>query len=240
VQQATLASGDNLQGDMADTALSLRNLRYAWPGQPPLLHVPALDIARGERVFLRGGSGSGKSTLLGLISGVLAPQAGDITLFGEPLGALSQPARDRLRGDRIGYIFQMFNLIPWLDVLGNVLLPLQFSAARRERCGPDATGAASALLRALGISPEQLGLPTAQLSVGQQQRVAAARALLGAPPLILADEPTSALDTDHRDRFVELLLAQCAASGATLVFVSHDATLAPHFDRQLQVDAWRA
>lgn len=214
--------------------VALRDVAFAWPGQPQLLSIRQLEIARGERVFLRGGSGSGKSTLLGLLSGVIDATRGRVELFGRSMQEMSPSARDRLRGDSIGYIFQMFNLIPYLGVVENTLLPLRFSAVRRARCtSPEAD--ARALLQALGLPRERLGAPVAELSVGQQQRVAAARALLGAPPLILADEPTSALDQDHRDQFIALLLAQCRLSGATLVFVSHDATLAHHFDRQLDM-----
>jgi len=221
-------------------ALRLQELRFRWPRQPELLRIHDLRIAHGERVFLRGGSGSGKSTLLGLLSGVLDASSGSIELLGQSLTRLSSSGRDRLRGDAIGYIFQMFNLIPYLGVLENALLPLRFSAARRARCGPDPAATARALLLALGLPQDRLQAPVAELSVGQQQRVAAARALLGSPPLILADEPTSALDQEHRDQFIRVLLEQCASSGATLVFVSHDSSLAHHFDRQLDMQALRA
>jgi putative ABC transport system ATP-binding protein len=221
-------------------AIQIRDLRFNWPGQAELLRIDSLDIPAGQRVFLRGGSGSGKSTLLGLLSGVLKARNGAVQLFGQHVNTMTTSARDRLRGDGIGYIFQMFNLIPYLSVLENVLLPLRFSAIRRARCGASAAMNARQLLRALGLQEEILAAPVAELSVGQQQRVAAARALLGSPPLILADEPTSALDADHRDQFIELLLAQCTASKATLVFVSHDASLARHFDRQLDIAGLRA
>jgi putative ABC transport system ATP-binding protein len=216
-------------------AVSIDDLRFGWPGAADLLRISNLSITTGERVFLRGGSGSGKSTLLGLLSGVHLPRTGSVSILGQSLSSLGASARDRVRGDAIGYIFQMFNLVPYLGVLENTLLPLRFSAARRQRSGTDPKAAAQQLLTALGLPNDKQHAPVTELSVGQQQRVAAARALLGAPPLILADEPTSALDADHRDQFLELLLAQCRASNAALVFVSHDAALARHFDRQLDM-----
>jgi putative ABC transport system ATP-binding protein len=221
-------------------AVAIHDLRFGWPGGPDLLRIADLSIATGERVFLRGGSGSGKSTLLGLLSGVHRPHAGEVSILGQSLARLGNAARDRLRGDAIGYIFQMFNLVPYLGVLENTLLPLRFSAARRQRCGADPRAQAQQLLSALGLPDSKLHAPVTELSVGQQQRVAAARALLGAPPLILADEPTSALDAEHRDQFIALLLDQCRASNATLVFVSHDGTLARHFDRQLDMRSFTA
>jgi putative ABC transport system ATP-binding protein len=222
----------------ATPAIHLKALRYAWPGQAPVLELPALVVSEGERVFLRGPSGSGKSTLLGLIGGVLAPAAGSVQLFGQDLGALSAAARDHFRADRLGFIFQWFNLVPYLSVLDNVLLTTQFSRQRRERAGPDPSKEARRLLSTLGLTdPALLARPVTTLSIGQQQRVAAARALLGRPRLIIADEPTSALDHDARTAFLALLMHEVAAAGATLLFVSHDTSLAPLFDRTLSLAA---
>lgn len=221
---------------MDETAVSLRNVRFAWPQSPDLLDIPTFDLARSERLFLRGPSGSGKSTLLGLIAGVLAPQAGSIHVLGEDMAALAGAKRDRLRADRLGVIFQMFNLVPYLPVMQNVTLPCRFSPARRDAVGGDASGEARRLLARLGLTDEKLlARPVTELSVGQQQRVAVARALIGGPQLLIADEPTSALDADARDRFIELLNEEAARSGAALLFVSHDASLAGHFDRSVDL-----
>ncbi|MCB1997944.1 MAG: ABC transporter ATP-binding protein [Rhodoferax sp.] len=206
-----------------------QDLRFRWPGAAAdTVVLPALRIAAGEQVFLRGASGSGKSTLLSLLAGVLPPQAGTLHVMGKDLATLSGPARDRLRADHLGVIFQQFNLLPWLSAHDNVTLALRFSARRRAQA---AEGEAGRLLGAMGLADALWRRPAAQLSVGQQQRVAAARALIGRPALILADEPTSALDEDARDAFMALLLQCCAEAGSALVFVSHDARLAERFAR---------
>lgn len=217
---------------MAEPVIDIQGLRFAWKGGPTVLDIDAFRVEPGERVFLRGPSGSGKSTLLGLIAGVLQPQAGSIKVLGHEMGGLSAARRDRLRADRIGVIFQMFNLVPYLSVTGNVLLPLRFSQTRRQIAGPDAQAEAKRLLARLGLEDANLlDRRVSDLSVGQQQRVAAARALIGSPSLIIADEPTSALDADARDRFINLLSEEVQRSGATLLFVSHDASLAGLFSR---------
>ncbi len=218
-------------------AIELDDVHFAWRGQPDLLHIVHLSVAAGERVFLKGPSGSGKSTLLGLIGGVLVPRSGSIRLIGTSLTDLSASARDRFRGEHIGFIFQMFNLIPYLSVRENVLLPLAFSPARRERItAPTVEAEALRLLGALGLDDQDLlGRPVTQLSIGQQQRVAAARALIGRPEILVADEPTSALDADTRLEFLRLLMSECRTAGTTLLFVSHDAALAELFDRALSM-----
>jgi putative ABC transport system ATP-binding protein len=223
---------------MSQPVIEIENLAFAWKQGPQVLDVPAFRVEAGERVFLRGPSGSGKSTLLGLIAGVLAPQSGSIRVLGEDMSALSPSKRDRLRADHVGVIFQMFNLVPYLSVTGNVLLPLRFSPARRKAAGNDAEGEARRLLARLGLDDEALlSRRVSDLSVGQQQRVAAARALIGAPRLIIADEPTSALDADARDRFIALLSEEVTRTGASLLFVSHDASLAPLFSRAVDLAA---
>jgi putative ABC transport system ATP-binding protein len=218
-------------------AIEIQDLEFAWPGKPPILDIPALRIARGERVFLRGPSGSGKSTLLGLVGGVLVPRRGAVRLLGTDLATLGPGDRDRLRGEQVGFVFQMFNLIPYLGLLENVLLPAQFSPARAARVpGGDLEAEGRRLLTALGLgSPEFLARPVTELSIGQQQRVAAARALFGRPPVLVADEPTSALDHDTREGFLKLLMDECRAQGSTLLFVSHDTSLGPLFDRVLSL-----
>ena len=201
-----------------------------------MLDVPAFALGRGERLFLRGPSGSGKSTLLGVIAGVLVADAGRVNVLGQELGSLSSAARDRMRADHLGVIFQMFNLVPYLSVVGNVTLPLKFSDRRRKAVGGDADAEARRLLGRLGLSDEALlARRVSDLSVGQQQRVAAARALIGGPEIVIADEPTSALDSDARDRFIELLSEEAARTGAALLFVSHDASLARLFDRAVDL-----
>lgn len=194
-------------------------------------------MARGERLFIHGPSGSGKTTLLSLLGGIILPTQGVIEVLGTSLAALSSANRDRFRADHIGFVFQMFNLIPYLSLLDNVSLPCQFSAARRrraERPGVDLTQAAADLLQSMGLNPAPFaGRPANELSVGQQQRVAAARALIGSPGLIIADEPTSALDTDTRAAFLDTLFRQAEQAGATIVFVSHDRSLAASFDRSV-------
>lgn len=217
---------------MSDPVIDIEALRFAWKGGAPVLDIASFRMAAGERVFLRGPSGSGKSTLLGLIAGVLQPQSGRIHVLGEDMASLAASKRDKLRADRMGVIFQMFNLVPYLSVTGNVLLPLRFSAARRKAAGNDPQAEAHRLLARLGLEDtDLLNRRVSDLSVGQQQRVAAARALIGSPSLVIADEPTSALDADARDRFINLLSEEVERSAASLLFVSHDASLARLFTR---------
>ncbi|MDP1606689.1 MAG: ABC transporter ATP-binding protein [Rhodocyclaceae bacterium] len=218
---------------MADSAILISNLLFRWPRQPAAcLDIPELAIAAGEHVFLHGPSGGGKSTLLGLLGGVAVPERGSIELLGGDITRLSDRARDRFRADHIGFIFQQFNLLPWLSALDNVLLPCTFSARRKQRTG-NARETATRLLTHLDLAPASWHKPAAELSVGQQQRVAAARALIGRPEILIADEPTSALDAPRQQIFIDLLLAEAAAAGAALLFVSHDARLAAHFDRKI-------
>ena len=214
-------------------ALALRGVHFAWPqAVRDSLVLDDLLLASGETLFLRGPSGCGKSTLLSLAAGVLLPRAGSAAVLGQDWTALPAGARDRWRADHVGYIFQQFNLLPYLSVLDNVLLPCRFSKRRAERAGP---GAAQRLLAHTGLAQSAWGRPAGQLSVGQQQRVAAARALIGAPELVIADEPTSALDEDLREAFMALLLNECAAAGSALLFVSHDSRLAARFARVLDL-----
>jgi len=226
----------------AESAIALSGLRFRWPrDSADTLAIEDFSVRPGERVFVRGPSGSGKSTLLGLVGGVLAPSAGALALFGNDLALLRPAARDRFRADHVGFVFQQFNLLPWLGVVENVLLGAHFSPRRRQRLGGDARAEARRCLGALGMDSEALiAAPVNELSVGQQQRVAVARALLGSPALVIADEPTSALDTDNRQAFLQLLFAECERSAATLLFVSHDATLSEGFDRVVDLPAMNA
>ncbi|MEM8697891.1 MAG: ATP-binding cassette domain-containing protein [Pseudomonadota bacterium] len=222
---------------VSDAALALTGLAYTWPGKAPFrLEVPSLTLAQGEHAVLLGASGSGKSTLLSLICGILVPESGSISLAGRDLTGLSNAKRDRLRAEEIGVIFQQFNLLPFASPLENILLPLFFSRRRAARAGVP-RAAALALTEALGL-PEDLitSARATELSVGQQQRVAVARALIGKPSLILADEPTSALDATAQSAFLDLLFTETRAAGSTLIMVTHDARLTDRFDRVIDLE----
>ena len=211
--------------------LLLEDVRYRWPGRTSFaLDIPDFSISRAEKVLLLGESGSGKSTLLSLICGTITAGSGTVTVAGVDIASLSAGKRDGFRAEQIGLIFQQFNLLPYASVLDNILLPLRFAPRRRARLTAPAD-AARTLCRDLGLPEDTVAAKAGTLSVGQQQRVAAARALIGAPPLIIADEPTSALDAATQTTFLDLLFAQVQASGGTLLMVSHDARLAVHFDR---------
>lgn len=221
-------------------AILLSDVQFAWhPASGQVLDIPRMTVERGQHVFIAGPSGSGKSTLLSLLAGVSVPQAGQIDVLGHRLEKMSGSARDRFRADHLGVIFQMFNLVPYLSVVENVTLPCRFSRRKEARThangGPEIE--AVRLLSRLGIADPLLQRPVTELSVGQQQRVAAARALMGAPELIIADEPTSSLDAGHRRSFIRLLFEECDKANATLIFVSHDTALAPLFHRTIQLNA---
>ncbi len=220
-------------------AINIRSLIFRWrKGEQDILDLPELRIQRGERVFIKGSSGSGKSTLLSLIGGVLLPLQGEINVLGQHINSLNGAKRDKFRAEHIGFIFQMFNLIPYLSVQDNVLLPCHFSQKRRnniEKNDGNLNHEAERLLRHLDLPSEILTRSVTELSVGQQQRVAAARALIGGPELVIADEPTSALDADSRSMFLNLLIKECEEQNTTLVFVSHDSSLETQFNRSLSL-----
>ena len=220
-------------------ALRLGGTRFAWaPGSPDVLHIESLSVQRGERLFIDGPSGSGKSTLLSLLGGVRVPHAGTVEVLGTAVNNLKPAQRDRFRADHVGFVFQLFNLVPYLSTLDNVMLPCRFSSRRRERVSAKG-GLAQEARRLLGaLELDQTGMHDRQvteLSIGQQQRVAVARALIGEPEIVIADEPTSALDEGTRERFLELLFGECESLGTTVVFVSHDPRLAPAFDRRVSL-----
>jgi putative ABC transport system ATP-binding protein len=221
--------------------IELRDLRFGWPrASADCLAIELLQVGAGETLFLHGPSGCGKSTLLSLLAGVLTPRSGTVMLAGQAWAAMDPAERDAFRADHVGYLFQQFNLLPWLDVTGNVLLGCRFSAQRTQRAtqrsGSPAAQARS-LLERVGLDASLWRRAARELSVGQQQRVAAARALIGQPGLVIADEPTSALDAALRDGFMDVLLGECRDSRTTLVFVSHDERLAARFDRALSLPA---
>ena len=226
---------------MSETILDLKNVCFSWKNSGrELLNLPELLVEQHDHVFLQGPSGSGKSTLLALVGGILVSESGTLKVLGTEIKSLSSSARDAFRVDHIGFIFQLFNLLPYLSIEENVMLPLSFSKIRAKRAGRtkiDQVNEAHRLLKALALG-EQLAekSPVTELSVGQQQRVAAARALIGNPELIIADEPTSALDADLRHSFLELLFGECKKAGSTLLFVSHDSTLSDLFSRKISMD----
>ena len=226
---------------MAETILDLKDVCFSWKNSGrELLNLPELLVEQHDHVFLQGPSGSGKSTLLALVGGILVSESGTLKVLGTEIKSLSSSARDSFRVDHIGFIFQLFNLLPYLSIEENVMLPLCFSKLRAKRAGRtkiDQVNEAHRLLKSLDLG-EQLAekSPVTELSVGQQQRVAAARSLIGNPELIIADEPTSALDADLRHSFLELLFGECKKAGSTLLFVSHDSTLSELFNRKISMD----
>ena len=220
--------------------IDVSNLEFRWqPNALTVLSIGELQVAEGERLFITGPSGSGKSTLLSLLSGVTTAVAGTVRIMDQALEGLGSVQRDHFRADHIGYIFQMFNLIPYLSVVDNVVLPCRFSVRRRARAlarSNDLRTEARRLLQHLDMDHRDLHQrAVSTLSVGQQQRVAAARALMGSPELLIADEPTSSLDADRRESFIRLLFDECREVGATLIFVSHDASLEHLFDRTIDL-----
>ncbi|WP_439183525.1 ABC transporter ATP-binding protein [Carboxylicivirga taeanensis] len=220
--------------------VEINNLSYKWKDEDKdLLRIDHLKITKGERLFLKGSSGSGKSTLLGLLSGIMVPQNGTVKVLDQIISGLKPSLRDVFRANHIGYIFQTFNLVPYLSVIENVILPIHFSTVRRQRIrnmGKEPKQEAERLLQVVGLSGEAIiNKSVTELSVGQQQRVAACRALLGDPEIIIADEPTSSLDQTAQEAFITLLLEECSQKQTTLFFVSHDTSFAKDFNRILEL-----
>ncbi|MCA0928789.1 ABC transporter ATP-binding protein [Ruegeria profundi] len=215
--------------------IDLKNVRFRWPGRKSFgISVSALSVRAGETVLLLGESGSGKSTLLSLIGGTIIADRGIVTVSGIDLKTLSSGKRDRFRAENIGVIFQQFNLLPFASVIDNILLPLRFAPERRSRCLDENRDAAN-LCSALGLPDGIVSSKAAKLSVGQQQRVAVARALIGQPPILVADEPTSSLDETSQATFLDLMFEQVRAQNSTLLMVSHDPRLAERFDRVVRM-----
>jgi putative ABC transport system ATP-binding protein len=229
-------------GGVTEVVIEIRDLAFRWRHDAPVvLSIASLDVAAGERLFIQGPSGSGKSTLLSLLAGVATAVTGSIRVMDQALERLGSVQRDHFRADHIGYIFQIFNLIPYLSVVDNVMLPCRFSARRRAKAlarSNNLESEARRLLQHLDMDhPDLHQRAVTTLSVGQQQRVAAARALMGSPGLLIADEPTSSLDADRRESFIRLLFDECREVGATLILVSHDASLEHLFDRTIDLAA---
>lgn len=221
---------------MNKTAIFFESVQYAWGKQEsPFLVIDNLQIVAGEKLFLYGGSGTGKSTLLNMMAGVILPRTGSIGLLGTDITRLSHRQRDQFRAQYLGIIFQQFNLIPYLNSVDNLRMRIEFLPRDQQQA---AIAQVPVVLERLAIA-HVAQQPAHQLSVGQQQRVAMARALLGNPRIIIADEPTSALDTDLREEFMGLLF-ELLDETTSLVFVSHDQQLRSCFDRALDMQAFRA
>ena len=208
--------------------LEIRDLKksYAEPSGNPLviIDIPRLDIGAGEQVVLRGESGGGKTTLLHLISGIVTADSGSIKLDGMELNKFSESARDRIRADKMGYVFQTFNLLPGFTALENVRLGMTFARKKMnlER--------AKDLMNRVGLSDRMNYMPN-QLSVGQQQRVAVARALANKPRLLLADEPTANVDPANQNRIIELIQEVCREDVVAILLVTHSDEISKRFER---------
>ncbi|MDR0423408.1 MAG: ABC transporter ATP-binding protein [Rickettsiales bacterium] len=206
--------------------LSINNLIFHYENGFSI-KVGNLFVNRGEMVFLSGESGSGKSTLLNIIAGILDYKSGSVTVMGQELKYLTSFQRDKFRGENIGFIFQQFNLIPYLSVVDNVLLPCKLFNKKSDLL--------ETLIERTALPKECLDKRVDELSIGQQQRVACIRALIGRPSLVIADEPTSALDDDKQNAFLKLLIECCKDINSTLIFVSHNKNLSRLFDRIVEI-----
>ncbi|MGX9418106.1 ABC transporter ATP-binding protein [Vibrio sp. RC27] len=216
--------------------IDLSNVKFHWPkASTSIIDIENLTVKRGEHLFIKGPSGCGKSTLLSLLTGINSATSGKVSILETQLGHLKPQQRDQFRADNIGYIFQQFNLLPYLSVIENVALPCQFSIRRRANLHDDVLSDSEQLLTRLKLDKTLMHQPVVELSIGQQQRVAAARALIGSPQLLIADEPTSALDYDSRSAFISLLLEEANRVNSTVVFVSHDPTLETKFSRAISL-----
>ncbi len=229
-----------MEDNHISSIVKLDKVQFSWASNKKLiLDIPEFQLSKKENIFIHGPSGSGKTTLLGLLGGVLTPQTGNMLMLGKKMNDLSGAVRDSFRAAHIGFIFQMFNLLPYLSVVENVLLPCRFSKERKQKAmnrSNNLKEEAVRLLSDLGLKDAALlSSPVTELSMGQQQRVAAARALVGNPEILIADEPTSSLDADSKEFFLELLFKECREFGTTLIFVSHDVSLAGLFDRTLAI-----
>ncbi len=212
-------------------SITLNHVSFNYPGESRLIiHLPFWKINSGEKVFLHGPSGCGKSTLLGLLSGMLTCTSGEITVLNQRLDRLTPRERDRFRAQHIGYVFQQFNLLPYLNPIENLLLAKQFGN-KTTHTTSHIIKEAHTLFDELNIPENIWHKPCQHLSQGQQQRIAIARALINKPSLFIADEPTSSLDQNNQTDFIQLLMKTVQAHNITLLFVSHDTTLTPYFER---------
>ncbi len=209
-------------------AIECQEITYTWPqANNPTLTIESLSVEKGERLFIHGASGSGKSTFLSLLAGLLTANSGEIKVLGNSFHSMSDRQKDRFRSQHIGFVFQQFNLIPYLSVEDNIALPAKISGLDKASISTRTRS----LLDSLLLDTKLLKQRADQLSIGQQQRVAVARALINEPEILIADEPTSALDEEAKDEFMGLLLNTQQRTGSTIIFVSHDRELMKHFDQ---------
>lgn len=214
-------------------ALTLEGIRFSYSAARFVLAIPELTLQPGESVALVGPSGSGKTTLLNLIAGILQPEQGKIELLGEDLTALSQQQWRRQRLGRMGMIFQSFELLDYLDVRDNILLQARLAPGVRVDAKLEQHARDTAAELGLG---DKWRRPITSLSQGERQRVAACRALLLDPPLVLADEPTGNLDPLNKQAVLDCLIELCSREQRMLLTVTHDHSLLPSFDRVLDMD----
>ncbi len=210
--------------------IKMSNVSFSYPAHAnnTVLNIPSWEIESGTQTFLHGPSGSGKSTLLGLLSGLLVPTKGEISVLDQRLDKMTSRKRDRFRANHIGYVFQQFNLIHYLNTYDNIALASQFS---KQKITDSFQQDLKHLLNSLNMDEGDCLRPVQTLSIGQQQRIAIARALINKPQLLIADEPTSSLDSANRDAFIKLLMPMVKDNNICLLFVSHDLTLSSYFNR---------
>jgi ABC-type lipoprotein export system ATPase subunit len=217
--------------------IEIQKLAFSYPRAEFRLAIDQLSIESGARVAVVGPSGSGKTTLLNLISGIAVPQAGSVSVGGREVSNMNDRGRRDFRASSIGFIFQQFELIEYLSVLDNVVLP--FHINRSLRLNPAVRDRARELIAATGLG-DKLSRNVRRLSQGEQQRVAICRALITEPSLLLADEPTGNLDPRNKDLTIRLLFDFCARQGATLLVVTHDLGILGGFDRRIDFESFRA
>lgn len=216
--------------ELSDVTFSYPPSRRADRYPQPVLSIPHWQVSAGEKVLLLGESGAGKSTLLSLLSGLQTPNTGSVIILGDRIDRKSRRQRDRFRAANLGYVFQQFNLVPYLSSIDNLMLANHFGQAQ-SLSKKKAQSESELLLTRLQLPTERWHQPVRNLSVGQQQRVAIARALINKPKLLIADEPTSALDVINRQNFIELLMGLPESGDMTMVCVSHDPALMDYFSR---------
>ena len=204
---------------MDDSIVKIESLRFQWSKNNNFkIFVPKLEVGRGKKVLFLGESGSGKTTLLSLICGFLEPLSGSISINDKIISDLTSTNKDAYRSDNIGIIFQQFNLLPYANVIDNIILPLYFSKQRSKKV-ENKINAAMNLCDQLRLPESILNQKASNLSVGQQQRVAVARALIGSPSIIVADEPTSSLDTEAQELFLDLMFDQISKNSSTFAII---------------------
>ena len=216
--------------------IEIKNLEYRSYNSYFSMKIKELSVNVGTSLLIHGESGSGKTTFLNLLSGTISPQKGEVIILGKNLSESSLVKKDKIRGDSFGIIFQTFNLLPYLTVENNILLGLSFSQLRKSRLNKSVEEEIEILMSKLSLNYKSLKYRKAhQLSIGQQQRVAVARALIGNPEIILADEPTSALDTKNKEEFLKLLFLSLDKKRQSLIMVSHDQNMANNFDSKKNI-----